>query len=621
MVLDYDTVNRAADLVESLTNNGQDFFNRSNAELNEIENICKKSPEYVERVHVLVLHQLKEKHSEVRLGALRICDCLFKKYEHFRKLVVDDLSVFLKLTVNTDMTKPLPPPKKFARELEMAAVRCIKEWKDNFGADFVDEFDFAFSYLNKYKKIDFQSMTVRSLDEARRVEDRERRQKHVNEKKLRKIRNELKELKPEIMVSATSLESCLELLIPTPEEFSIPEVENDSGDGRSSLPVVHDSVAVNVSDERVAFRETGIIDPGHSVTVLLKPGFRTRVKKTEDNRAIVETADEQTKLITGKYLPKVKQWLQDVAKMTNSEDGLLRKIIELKQYLSHLMDRENRITYYEEENDSDDDSDMEEVLPPACSADELLAQRISNSCGTDQFTEETAVRPPESTGEQKKHTMAVPTLPFDVDLYHWEDDDVPVPRLLPTNPDGHSFWSSNSVMETDGDGIVQPGGSSSLRTRVIEFTGKFERVDRQCRAPLPSGRLCPREDRFKCPFHGRIVARDEVGRPIDPEDEVALEKEKSTDVPEWQDPQLLRDIQSETGVDLTMPKKGSKKKVHKYPKLTDLKKEQDTPRARLEKKIFKKSSVKKVAKILDSMDQRKFRDKFGDQFNYVHDTA
>lgn len=52
-------------------------------------------------------------------------------------------------------------------------------------------------------------------------------------------------------------------------------------------------------------------------------------------------------------------------------------------------------------------------------------------------------------------------------------------------------------MDTDCDGIVLPGGSANLRTRVIEFTGKFERVDRQCKAPLPSGRLCPREDRFK----------------------------------------------------------------------------------------------------------------------------
>lgn len=69
--------------------------------------------------------------------------------------------------------------------------------------------------------------------------------------------------------------------------------------------------------------------------------------------------------------------------------------------------------------------------------------------------------------------------------------------IFSTNQDGHSFWTSNSILDSGCDGIVQPGGSANLRTRVIEFTGKFERVDRQCRAPLPSGRLCPREDRFK----------------------------------------------------------------------------------------------------------------------------
>lgn len=39
MTLDYDTVNRAAELVELLTCSGQDYNDRS--KLNEIENICK----------------------------------------------------------------------------------------------------------------------------------------------------------------------------------------------------------------------------------------------------------------------------------------------------------------------------------------------------------------------------------------------------------------------------------------------------------------------------------------------------------------------------------------------------------------------------------------------------
>lgn len=48
---------------------------------------------------------------------------------------------------------------------------------------------------------------------------------------------------------------------------------------------------------------------------------------------------------------------------------------------------------------------------------------------------------------------------------------------------------------------------------------------------------------LQCPFHGRIVARDKLGRVVNPEDEKNLEKEKNLTVPDWQDPQLLRDIQ------------------------------------------------------------------------------
>jgi len=61
-------------------------------------------------------------------------------------------------------------------------------------------------------------------------------------------------------------------------------------------------------------------------------------------------------------------------------DGeLLKRAIELKQHLTDLMSRENKITYY---GDSDDDcsseSDMEEVLPKSC-ADDLLAQCLAKT--------------------------------------------------------------------------------------------------------------------------------------------------------------------------------------------------------------------------------------------------
>ncbi|CAH1724240.1 unnamed protein product [Aphis gossypii] len=626
MTLDYDTASRAAQLVERLTSTGENDVDHKLYD--EIENICKKSSIYIDRVHALLFHQLKEKHSQIRLSALRICNRLFKKFEHFRKLIILDISVLLKLTINTDAGRTLPPPKKFAADLEIYSIKCIKEWSDEFGKDFKDEFNFVFKYLNKYKKIDFESMTVLSVTEAKLLEDRQLRQQRINEEKLKKIESEICELEPEITIAARTLESCLELLIPTPEDFCIPEAEKDivppsNPSELSSLDTERKiSAGVDSSNENERSRETGIIDPAaHTVTVTLKPNFRKRVKKSEDNLAIIESANEQVKLISDKYLPRIKKWMQDIAKISNGE--LLKRAIELKQHLTDLMSRENKITYY---GDSDDDcsseSDMEEVLPKSC-ADDLLAQCLAKTDNNVQnygSNREESVKVPERD-ENRSDVVVVPKLPFDIDLYHWEDEQLSAPRILPTNQDGHSFWTSNSVMDTDCDGIIQPGGSEILRTRVIEFTGKFEKVDRQCRAPLPSGRLCPREDRFKCPFHGRIVPRDELGRVIDPENKIILEKEKKQNVPDWQDPQLLRDIQHQTGVDLKMPEKGSKRKRKRNSNLANLKKEQDTPRSRLEKKVFKKSSVKKVANILDGIDQRKFRDKFGDQFNYVHDTA
>ena len=76
--------------------------------------------------------------------------------------------------------------------------------------------------------------------------------------------------------------------------------------------------------------------------------------------------------------------------------------------------------------------------------------------------------------------------------------------------------------------------------RIINFTGTFEPVTKACRFPLPSGKLCPRKDRYKvstvissilekrtwvklcfssihlqCPLHGPIIPRDEQGVPVD----------------------------------------------------------------------------------------------------------
>ena len=61
--------------------------------------------------------------------------------------------------------------------------------------------------------------------------------------------------------------------------------------------------------------------------------------------------------------------------------------------------------------------------------------------------------------------------------------------------DVDKFWG---CAESDDIHIIpNPDGVAALRTRKIEFSGKFEPVKWACRAPLPSGKLCPRMDRNK----------------------------------------------------------------------------------------------------------------------------
>ena len=65
---------------------------------------------------------------------------------------------------------------------------------------------------------------------------------------------------------------------------------------------------------------------------------------------------------------------------------------------------------------------------------------------------------------------------------------------------------------------------------------------------------------LQCPFHGKIIARDEQGNPTDPTDIAQLAEKKLKESKEgnvdWEDPELQADIQLQTGIQLVRQKKG-----------------------------------------------------------------
>lgn len=102
-----------------------------------------------------------------------------------------------------------------------------------------------------------------------------------------------------------------------------------------------------------------------------------------------------------------------------------------------------------------------------------------------------------------------------------------------------SYWVQDLDTES---GAASTAG---LLTQPVALNETFKPVKWVCRAPMSNGKLCPRKDRIKCPFHGPIVARDEQGQPRDPS---SVKLPARNTVPDWQEPSLLADIKAATGV-------------------------------------------------------------------------
>ncbi|KAG5263288.1 hypothetical protein AALO_G00263210 [Alosa alosa] len=433
-------------------------------------------------------------------------------------------------------------------------------------------------------------------------------------------------------------------------------------------------------------RNSGVMSHKYSLELSISD---VDLQETEDNEAVLDTVKDLHRLITTKHLPAVQSWIQVFTKV-EGEEQLLRQTVELKHSLETALQKyktlnishKNRHHRVMRADESDEDFEevpekegfepqvlddlrvkygMEPLIsspgsvggkkPPkqlatkhvpltspstlrskmktweeeqdptsAAATLRILRQRLPSTVTENCGASGSSVSPEETTevGEEKE----VPVVPFGIDLYYWGKEQPTAGKIIKYSSQ-HQFWVPNEREEE----VVNEELSAQMKSRYITFAGRFQPVLHKCKAPMPNGGLCERQDRVKCPFHGRIVPRDDLGRPTNPEDSERLEKERrklQEEQPDWRDPELMREIEAATGEDLGSSKtfgkgkKGSKGKgkKRKYPSLTDLKQSANTARSRLEKKVFNKSSMRRVTDVMNKMDKRK-HEKFSNQFNYA----
>uniref|UniRef100_A0A096LU00 UV-stimulated scaffold protein A n=1 Tax=Poecilia formosa TaxID=48698 RepID=A0A096LU00_POEFO len=422
------------------------------------------------------------------------------------------------------------------------------------------------------------------------------------------------------------------------------------------------------SDEEDSFiRNSGLISHTYSLDVSLSSGGSVlHVKETEDNEPVVSTMMELHKVISSKHLPAVFSWKKVFTK-SHAEPQLLRRALSLRKSLEAVLQkhrelhidcktRVRRVMKATSDGEEDDDEDEFEEVPEKEGYEPHIPEHLRAEYGLqmkygrdliekdllpDSFSSSRRMRrlledqqdptsaaatlrvfrqqillpesmctgPGSSQPDSAQDAAEAPVVPFGLDLYYWGQEQPNAGKIL-KSASQHQFWVPAEVEEE----VENQDLLAQSKSRCISFPGNFVPVSHFCRAPLGNGTLCQRQDRVKCPFHGLIVPRDQEGRPCKSEDnqkKLRHRMELQSSYCYWRDVDLMRDIEAATGEDL-----GSSQVREKYPNLSDLKQTSNTSRSRLERKVFNKSTMRRVAQVLSKADRRK-HDKFSNQFNYA----
>lgn len=618
-------------IVDLLTSSGKHALDPEG--LKKLKKLCRTSDDLLKYCHYLLVLRLQQDDANVRYSALVVVDELFRRSHLFRTLVLDDLQTFLELVLETNADLPLPAPVSAARELKKKAAHIVGCWQDQFGASY-RVLALAANFLKHCKQIPLGSDTTAAESQAQRSY-------------AERLLNEIAERTPEAEALLTQLENCLKLIVPP--------IDDDS-----------DRVQDTSGPSTEANRSSDLSAHGMGPTFTLQVSLEPHVIASGDNAVLLQTLAEQRRELTTIFLPRVKRWLRSLAKVTHSRAAeVLRRTVHLKQRLEAAHSKCNEL--HVQQAASSDEEDLEEVpekeglepvipahrraeygleplVPSAtfsryvakqwslCDLEEEASDPTSRQAQLHKLAQKLAtsstsvLQPSTAEGCNLEEPVAVagpstvvlsaadgpgkttvPRRHYDIDLYHWEDEKLEPPTLGRTD-DLHHVWVGYSHREAS-DATVPEDWRAALRERRIDFSGEFVPIKWMCRAPLPSGKLCPRQDRYKCPFHGPIVPRNSMGQPEGEAASGLQRGQKEGGCPDWQEPGLLRDLEAATGVNLEVGRqKKRKRKKAAMP---------DNPRKRLEKKVFNKRSVRRVADAMDSIDSRKFDDKFGNQWNYA----
>ena len=142
---------------------------------------------------------------------------LFERSHQFRLLTLDELFAILELTLETNNVL-LPPPKSAARKLRSFSAETFHKWVKKYSSAY-RKLEHGYNYLRQVKRVEFNDLEGRSAFERQREHERKLKMDNLWRERVKRVQSQIEENAAEIQDCLTQLQNCLELVMPSPENF------------------------------------------------------------------------------------------------------------------------------------------------------------------------------------------------------------------------------------------------------------------------------------------------------------------------------------------------------------------------------------------------------------------
>ncbi|ORX51975.1 hypothetical protein DM01DRAFT_1336966, partial [Hesseltinella vesiculosa] len=662
--MDIEARDRLVSNVTTITETGEWTLDKDL--LKDIKRTCKLDAIYIETAYEVIMSQLKKKHPiQIRYSCMQLCEELFQRSHHFRQFLMNDFPIVIELSVGIKNTT-LPPPAPVAQKLRRFAIALIKDWYNHYGEQ-LRPLSIGYDYLehNGFLQGDQSLQSIHQSD--RLSANKQERLKVIQERRFGQIKEDMDGHLDLVQDTLKNMESCFEILVPKNDD-----VKDHSGlDFDAMLNGTWNGMPSTSNDEdyNESLRSHGLASNRYSITVTIPSNpLEEQVHESAENSIIYEQLREAYKVLETKQIKQVNAWINSLIRMDHvdkvQKDRLIKQLIDTKNKVDESIRKvkllgielppNRRPSQLKDDEESDDDMDamFEEIELPDLATldtvdiDESDITKVRNAAlpprqrlfplafepqmvddvtyagaQVDQPlpTSEEYITSPKEKGKGKQTVdreellKKAPVVEWGDDLFYWNGDNVQF------NQSGLEF-SHRFLGTGEGTNEIPDHLLEDLRKRKVFYKSHSHGNLKACRHPLNSGGLCPRRDLVTCPFHGKIIPRDELGSPVvdtsfeEPafptfsaaaSSSAAAQKKKAS---LWQE--IEGDVMQQLGKDRIEPKrKRGRQPFKKKSALIDIKKPSDTPFSRLKRKVESKESQRMVEEAWVYQEDIKNRDR------------